>query len=644
MFSRGLKHFRSGMKKVFSFLAFLLVGLFGYGQVKFYASLNTKSVPVNQNFQLSYTVENGEGRTLKLPNLNEFNVLSGPNTSQSMQWVNGNVSQSSTYSYILQPKKEGTFKIGKAIVNVGGANLESNELSITVTGPAQQKAQQRQNNSPFGFDPFEDPFGDPFEAMAQQQEEDVQPSKQALSDIDKQIRENVFVRMVTNKNAVYEGEPINATLKLYYRLNFGNVQMSKAPKFDGFWSQEGEQNPNQKPTVETINGQQFYVLEIQKYTLFPQRSGALQISPTELNMIVQVQVQSKRRSVWDIFGGAQLQNVPYKPVSNGVTINVKALPEAGKPENFSGAVGKFTFQTNVSQKESKTDEGVTYTVKVSGTGNMKTFELPKPNVPDGFEVYDPKTKEDIVAGTSGTKQADYLIIPRQPGEFKIEPLSFSFFDPSQGKYVNIQAPEYALKISGEPSKVTVSNGENILNSTSKKEIKSLGSDIRFIKTKAELLPATTFVGSPLQYGLMAAPFLLFIGAFAFKRNADKQSADVLGSKLRKANKMAKKRLAVAEKHLRENNGKLFYDEVSRALLGYVSDKLHIDVADLSKDNIEEKLRNKNVDEEKINSLKQLLETCEFALYTNLTGNENMQQQYTNAVTTIAELEDELKNA
>ena len=138
-------------------------------------------------------------------------------------------------------------------------------------------------------------------------------------------------------------------------------------------------------------------------------------------MIVQAQVQSKRRSVWDIFGGAQLQNVPYKPVSNGVTINVKALPEAGKPENFSGAVGKFTFQTNISQKESKTDEGVTYTVKVSGTGNMKTFELPKPNVPDAFEVYDPKTKEDIVAGTSGTKQADYLIIPRQPGDFKIEP-------------------------------------------------------------------------------------------------------------------------------------------------------------------------------------------------------------------------------
>ncbi|MFN8317629.1 MAG: BatD family protein, partial [Chitinophagales bacterium] len=195
------------MKKVFSFLAFLLVGLFGYGQVKFYASLSTKSVPVNQNFQLSYTIENGEGKTLKLPSLNDFNVLSGPNTSQSVQWINGSVSQTSTYSYILQPKKEGTFKIGKAIVNVGGANLESNELSITVTGPAQQKAQQRQNNSPFGFDPFEDPFGDPFEAMAQQQEEDVQPSKQALSDIDKQIRENVFVRMVTNKNSVYEGEP-----------------------------------------------------------------------------------------------------------------------------------------------------------------------------------------------------------------------------------------------------------------------------------------------------------------------------------------------------------------------------------------------------------------------------------------------------
>jgi hypothetical protein len=420
--------------------------------------------------------------------------------------------------------------------------------------------------------------------------------------------------------------------------------MTKAPKFDGFWSQEGEQNPNQKPQVETINGQQYYVLDIQKYTLFPQRSGALQISSAELNMIVQVQVQSKRRSVWDIFGGAQLQNVPYKPVSNAVTINVKPLPDAGKPENFSGAVGKFTFQTNLSPKESKTDEGVTYTVKVGGTGNMKTFELPKPNVPDGFEVYDPKTKEDIAGGFSGSKQADYLIIPRQPGDYKIEPLSFSFFDPSQGKYLSIQAPEYTLKITGEPSKTTVSNGESVLNSSSKKEIKSLGSDIRFIKTTADLAPSTTFIGSPLQYGLMAAPFLLFLAAFGYKKQSDKQSADVLGSRLRKANKMAKKRLVVAEKHLKENNSKAFYDEVSRALLGYVSDKLHIDVADLSKDNIEEKLRAKNVSEEKIASLKKQLETCEFALYTNLSGNENMQQQYANAVTIISALEEELKNA
>lgn len=627
-------HLCGSMRKCWLIGVFLLFTVGVWAQTAFYASLNTKSIPVNQNFQLSFTVENGTGKSLQLPNLNDFQVLSGPNTSQSMQWINGKTTQSVSYSFILRPKKEGTFKIGKAKIEVNGAEMESNELSISVTAPQQQV--QRRSNSPFGFDPFSDPFGnDPFFGEAQQEEE----PQQINTDINKQVRDNVFLRMVTDKNNVYEGEQITATLKLYYLLNFGNVQLSKAPKFDGFWSQEVAANPNQKPSVETVNGKEYYVLTIQQYNLFPQRSGKLSISPTELNMIVQVQTNSGRR---DFFGRmfGQLQNVEYKAQSNAATINVKTLPEKNKPVNFSGAVGKFHFAATLSNKETKTSEAITYSVKVDGTGNLKTFDLPKPVFSDEFELYDPKTKEDI-KGNTGFKQADYLVVPRHPGTYKIEPIEFVYFDPVAEKYVSLKSPEYTVSVSGEAMTAAAVENNPILP---KAKIETLGNDIHYIKTNGELSPEKPFEYSPFYFGLLGAPFLLFVGLLAYKRKADKDRLDIVGTKLRKANRVARRRLANAEKHLNAHQHKLFYDEISRAVLGYVSDKLHIDVADLSKENIEEKLVHKKVNIELISQLKQLLSKCEFALYTNVQSDENMQQQYDTAVGLISSLENELKNA
>ena len=242
---------------------------FAQAQVKFYASTNTKQVPVNQNFQLNFTVENGQATQLKPPAFNDFQVLSGPNTSSSMQWVNGDMTQSVTYSYILKPKKEGVFKIGKAAAAIGGATLESNEVSITVTAPAQQQAQQQRR----GWNPFEDPFGeDPFDPFRQQQQQQEEQPQASAGDVQKQLRDNVFVRLTADRSSVYLGEKITATLKIYFKLNFGNTTISKAPTFNGFWSQEVELPKDQKPQIETVNGQQYYVLEAQKFNLYPAKS------------------------------------------------------------------------------------------------------------------------------------------------------------------------------------------------------------------------------------------------------------------------------------------------------------------------------------------------------------------------------------
>src|SRR5690606_26809178 len=242
-------------------------------------------------------------------------------------------------------------------------------------------------------------------------------------------------------------------------------------------------------------------------------------------------------------------------------------------------------------------------------------------------LYDPKTKEDI-KGNSGFKQADYLVIPRHPGTYKIEPLEFVFFDPSAEKYISLKSPEYVVNVSGEAMIATAVENSPALPQA---KIETLGNDIRYIKTNGELTPENPFEYSPFYFGLLGAPFLLFAGLLVYKRKADKEKVDIIGTKLRKANLIARKRLANAEKHLKAHQHKLFYDEISRAVLGYVSDKLHIDVAYLSKENIEEKLVQKKVDVALISQLKQLLGKCEFALYTNVQSDENMQQQYDTAV-------------
>lgn len=601
-----------------------------YGQAKFYASA-PKQVPQNSNFQLSFTIENGNGSNLKPPAFTDFQLMGGPNTSTSMQWVNGNVTQSITYNYILRPKNLGTFKIGKASITVSGVTMESNEVTVQVTAPVAQQQQQRQRNP---FDPFDDPF------FRGGQEEP--PTSNA--DLEKQLKEDVFMKLVVSKSTAYKGEMLTATYKLYFRENLSSFNVTKAPSFDGYWSQEVELDPKRRPATETLNGKQYHTVEILKYNLYPQRAGALPVAGCDVTTVAQVQLRSRSNNPFDnFFDLGRMQQVPLNLKASPITVNVKELPEAGKPEDYAGAVGSYKFETSLSGKEAKTDEPITYTLKISGTGNLKFVDAPVLTFPEEFEVYDPKTKENIsngAGGMSGTKQYDYLLIPRQPGEYKIESKTFSWFEPASARYFTVKSPEFTVKVTGEPSKNVNANAANAVG---KEDVAALGQDIRYIKTTApEFKKGNTFLGSAGFVAMYSAPVLLFIGLIAARRRNETLAADVIGTKRRRALKQAKKRLSIAEKHLGKGDKKNFYDEVSRAIWGYLGDKLNIDMAELSKDNVEEKLLAKNAKPETIGKLKSLLSTCELALYSPVGEGGEMKQNYETAMNLMADIEDEVK--
>lgn len=618
-------------------LPFFLLFIFGcnhlvQAQAKFYASA-PKSVPVNQAFQLSYTLENANGGNLKLPPLNDFQLVGGPNTSTNMQWINGNVTQSVTYTYILKPKKEGTFKIEKGSIQVSKVTMESNELTIEITkAAAQPQAQQRQRNT---YDPFaDDPFFNP------QAEQEV-----SKEDLQKQLKDDVFIKLVVSRSSVYKGEMLTASYRLYFRQNLAGFNVTKAPAFDGFWSQEVELDPKRRPVMETINGKQYNAVDILQYNLYPQRAGNLTVPMAEVETVAQVAVRNRTRNFFDdFFMGSRMQQVPLNLKTNSVAVTVKDLPENGKPADFNGAVGKFTYETKLSGKETKTDEPVTYTVKISGNGNLKFIESPTLQLPESFEVYDPKTKESITnsaSGLSGSKQYDYLIIPRLPGDYTIPANSFSYFDPSAGKYFTLQSPEFTIKVTGEPSKNVNANAGNV--AVSKSDVALLGKDIRYIKTNVpEFVKENSSFASFGFAAVYATPFLMFVGLIALKRRNENLAADVIGTKRRRALKLAKKRLSTADKLLAQNDKNGFYNEVSRAVWGYLGDKLNIEMASLSKENVEEKLLARNVSAETISKLKSLLSTCELALYSPVGEGGQMQQNYETAMNLMADFEDEIK--
>ena len=605
---------------------FALSGNQLFGQVKFSIKAQpSTTVALNQQFQLDVSIENGQPSKYSHPGIGDFQLLADPSESSFNLNMNGRITSTRIISYVLLPKQEGTFKIGKATALINGVSITTNELTITVT---QAVNQQRQ-------------------PPPQQQAPQQQPQETSQADMAAKLKNDIFFRLETSKATAYEGEMITATYRIYCKPGIPAelTDVGKAPAFEGVWSQEVALDPKRKTTTVTLGGTQYEVYDLFKYNLYPQRVGNLKIPASEIGIVVQL-VTRQPRTVYDlVFNGQGVVQVPLSLKTEQGLISVKSLPEKDKPSDFTGAVGKFNFETSVSSKEGKTDDPITYTVKISGTGNLKLIESPALKLPPAFEVYDPKTKENITngaGGLTGSKQYDYLVIPRQPGDYKIDSRSFSYFDPISAKYVTINSPEYALKITGAPSK-NLNTGTTA--SVSKQDVSVLGQDIRYIKTATPAFNKTDspFFGSMGFVGMYSAPFLLFLGLIALRRRNDTMAADVVGTKRRRAIKLAKKRLSVADKHLKTDDKKAFYDEVSRATWGYLGDKLNIDMAGLSKDNVEEKLQARAVKPETVAKLKALINTCELALYAPVSDEHTeMEKNYDTAMNLIADLEDEIK--
>ncbi len=584
-----------------------------------------KQVGNGEQFQVTYSL-NTTGSGFVSPQFPDFDFLGGPSQSTSMSIANGAMTQSVSFTFYLRAKKEGTFTIKPAKIKVNGGDVESSSLSITVTKAdpaAAQKRQQQQQRQQL-FDPFGDPFGDA-EPQQQQPQEKIKANGQ-----------DIFVRVNVDKHKVYQGEPIIATLKIYTCVGLAGFQDIKFPAFTGFWSEEIQSNTQIDLKPETIDGVQYNVGTFKQLVLTPQKSGSVTIDAFEVDAVVQ-QRTNRRRSIFDVFGG--VENVEVKLKSQPTKVDVIAWPSP-KPDNFTGISGRLKMTVSLDKATTKTNEAVNLKLSIGGSGNLKLLEAPKLTFPPDIEAYDPKTNDKVnvnQAGISGNRTFEYLLIPRYAGDFKLGPFEVSYFDLDKKQYVTLSQPEIVLHVD---KGVGQAEGPSVIASTNKEDLKIIGQDIRYIKngTPSYTKHGEYFYGSPIHLAGMVLP-LSFFGLFVVVANRrKKQQADMGFVKNRRATKLARKRLAKAEKLLKANNTNEFYEEVSRALWGYVGDKLLIEVSELTKDNVKEKLLQRGTKEELTDSFLKTLNDAEFARYAPSAAGVSPNQVLESAIKTIVELE------
>jgi hypothetical protein len=614
------------MKKYIFFLIFIS-GLFRvtYAEdIKFFASA-PNTVGSGQQFAVTFTV-NAAASNFKAPSFKGFSVLSGPNqsSSSSMQIINGKMNQSVSYSftYYLQAGNEGNYTVAPARITVEGKTYESESISIKVV-----KSSQGANNQ---------------QQQQQSQSQNNQSGGNGVSDND------IFLRANVSNASPYLGEQIIVTYKLYTAVGIAQYSINKLSSNKGFWSEDlNKENDKPKQYKENIKGKQYIVAEIRKVAFFPQESGKLDINPLEVDVIAQIQTQRRKtNSIFDFFDdpfSSSYQNVKKTIRSNNITINAKPLPSANKPEDFTGAVGTFTFRSEIDKNELKANEAVNLKFTISGRGNIKLIDKLNVNFPTDFETYDPKIIDNINKsdnGVSGTKTFDYLLIPRNQGVYTIKPVTFTYFDLNKGKYVILSSPEYTIKVSKGDGK----QNNVALTSVNQEEIKYIGSDIEHIKTKPMSLykKGEHFFLSDLFYIILSIPLFLFIIALIIRRKHLKLRSDLALLKNRKATKVANKRLKKAKNYLLTKEKDNFYIEISNALWGYISDKFSIPLAELSMESVNDALKSRNVKDEIVSQFIKTLNNCEFARFAPGDESLTMDKIYKEAIDVISKTENELK--
>jgi hypothetical protein len=584
-------------------LVLVLATSIASAQIKFEAKVSKTKLGINERLRIDFEM-NKDGDNFNPPDFNGFTVVGGPNTSVSQSWLNGKRSYKKTYSYFLAPKKRGQLKITQATIEIDGEVYKTQVVTVNVTA-----AVKRPN--------------------------DPDNAENVASD-------NIHLVAEVSKGNPYLNEAITVVYKLYVSESTGvsNWREIDNPRYNDFWSQ----NINIKG-LKILNGSyngddNYRYVVLRKTVLYPQKTGKLEIEPLSLD--VTVEVPTNRR---DIFGGRLMTQVNKRVSAGSRTINVKPLPENGKPDNFSGAVGDFKFNVIASKTELNASESLQARVEVTGNGNLKLFELPKLKLPNSLEVYEPEHNENVntnLGGMNGSISDSYTIVPQYKGKYPVPSVSFSYFDLKTESYKTVSSGEIIINVLEGP--VNTSNSDNnfaAVNSSNKQEVVLSGNQFAFVKTDANLKPMNSsyFFKSTAFWTSLLLPFLAIPLALVYRKKKEERNADVFGNRIRKADRLAKRYLSEAKKSLGQKEA--FYIALEKALHNYLKAKLHIETSDFSKEKIQELLTQRQVNQASIDEFINILEHCELARYTPIT-NVEMQQDYDKAAKTISIIDKELR--
>jgi len=587
------------MKKLV-FLYLILSSFLTFAQVEFEAKVSKNSLGLNERLRVDF-IMNADGDHFTPPDFEGFRVVNGPMQQVSQSWINGKVSFNKSYSYFLLPTRKGVITINQATIEINGQTYKTTPLKVTVTAAI-------------------DIPKNPQDAL--------------------QVSTEDAIHLVAEVSKVnpYLNEPITVVYKLYFSYNVGisNWRDLDKPKYNDFWSQNIDIKQLQLEDG-TYNGEKMRVVTLRKTVLYPQKSGKLAIEP--LSMDIDLEIPTNRRN---FFGQYQMTKTNKRVSAGAKTINVKALPENGKPEDFTGAVGSFTFEAKPSKTTLKHGESFDLKVVVSGTGNLKLFDLPKPIVPTALEMYDPVHKENVnspLSGMNGSISDNYTIIPQFKGEYPIKPMRFSFFDLKSRTYKTIVSPEIMVKVLDGPESTSAVAVRDSTTASNKKAI-TASSTFEFIqlKTKLRAIKQPDFFGSSLFYGLLIFPFLCIPILMIFRKKKAARDGDVLGNRIRHSNKLAKKFLSEAKKQFQ--NKELFYIALEKALHNFLKAKLNIETSEMSKETIRTILLDRKANENTVSEFIRLVENCEFARYAPSSSGA-IQSDFDKAVGLISELEKQI---
>ncbi|MFM2369154.1 MAG: hypothetical protein RL619_1454 [Bacteroidota bacterium] len=583
------------MKKYLILLLLSFQGLLA--QVQFEARVSKTTLGLNERLRIDF-IMNVDGDNFNQPSFDGFRIIAGPSQQVSQSWVNGKSSFEKIYSYFLLPNQKGSLVIKQAAIEYNGQIYKTSPIKINVTAATEQP---------------KDP-----------------------NDTTVSADDNIYLVADISKTNPYINEPITVVYKLYFSYDIGitNWRELNKPKYNDFWSQ----NIDIKQLVAEegmFKGQKYRYVVLRKTVLYPQKSGKLAIEPLSLD--IDVQLPTNRR---DMFGRVIITEGSKRVSAGSKIITAKALPEAGKPEDFSGAVGNFDFKVTPTKTDLKNGESLDLVVSVTGKGNMKLFSLPKPVVPNALEMYDAVHSEQVntpLSGMSGKISDSYTIIPQYKGNYPIKPLEFSYFDLGSGTYKTISSKEIMINVLDGPS---ASDATTASNSGENKNKIAIVEQFKFIKLKSNLLNRNKkdFFGSNLFYGLLFFPFLLLPLIVLFKKKKEAIDGDITGNRIRMNNRLAKKYLSEAKKQI--NNKELFYIALEKAMHNFLKAKLHIETSEMSKDNIQEFLLSRNANTETVNDFIALTENCEIARYAP-SSSVTIQQDFDKAVAIISDLEKQI---